>query len=105
MDLMPACTFHRVTGLLCPGCGGRRSVAALGRGDLGYALQCNLLIYPLGLFLFWLFYRLVRDEWSSSPPRSIDISHRAGWAICWSIAAFWILRNVPVWPFTLLAPG
>jgi hypothetical protein len=32
------------------------------------------------------------------------VSPRLGWAIGYGVIAFWILRNIPLWPFTLLAP-
>lgn len=28
----------------------------------------------------------------------------AGWSLLFLIVGFWVLRNIPVWPFTLLAP-
>ena len=104
MNLMPPCSFRIVTGLYCPGCGGRRSVAALGKGEFLTALRMNLLVYPLAIFLLWVMVQLLRSEWSQSKYHSADISARTGWVICWFVLAFWILRNIPIWPFTLLAP-
>lgn len=43
----PRCTFHQVTGLLCPGCGGLRATHALLHGDLRSAWQLNPLLVAL----------------------------------------------------------
>ena len=43
----PECPFHAWTGLLCPGCGGTRAIAALLRGDLMAAWQLNSLVVAL----------------------------------------------------------
>lgn len=43
----PACPFYRWTGLLCPGCGGTRAVAALAHGHLAEAVRWNGLIVAL----------------------------------------------------------
>lgn len=40
----PRCPFHAAFGLLCPGCGGTRAIAALLRGDLRQALALNPLV-------------------------------------------------------------
>lgn len=40
----PRCPVHALTGLLCPGCGGTRALAALLRGHVGEALGWNALV-------------------------------------------------------------
>jgi len=40
----PSCPFHTFTGLLCPGCGGTRALAALVAGRWGEAVHCNVLV-------------------------------------------------------------
>lgn len=104
MTLMPPCSFRLVTGWHCPGCGGRRSVAALGRGEILTALRMNLLIYPLALLLAGLFFQLVRNEWTCGVREPVDVSSRTAWLIAIAVVGFWVLRNVPYWPFRLLAP-
>jgi hypothetical protein len=34
----------------------------------------------------------------------LNVGAAGAWAILWIVVAFWILRNLPWWPFTLLAP-
>ncbi len=100
----PPCLFHATTGLYCPGCGGLRGLHALLHGHWLAALRFNFLAYGLGPLLG------VLGLWAWS-------RHGRGrpWATCWTkpwipwalgglVIGFGILRNVPVAPFTLLAP-
>ena len=63
----PVCPFHAVTGLLCPGCGGTRALAALLHGNLAEAVQDNALIVSLlplitGYLGFALYRHLRNDD-------------------------------------------
>ena len=48
----PPCPFHEVTGLLCPGCGATRALAALVHGNITAAMQWNGLFVVLLPVLF-----------------------------------------------------
>ena len=104
MNLMPPCYFHRYTSLHCPGCGGRRCVTAVGEGRFLDALHMNALVVLLVASAVFLLVRQVWREWRFGNGGMIDVSPRGGWLIAWGIIAVWVLRNVPTWPFTLLAP-
>jgi hypothetical protein len=59
----PRCTFHQVTGLLCPGCGGLRATHALLHGDLRSAWRLNPLfvaLLPVGAYIVsaWAIQRM-----------------------------------------------
>jgi len=62
-EFYPVCPIHAWTGLLCPGCGATRALAALLRGHLAEAWRHNALI--VGLAPFGLLYGafLVRRVW------------------------------------------
>jgi hypothetical protein len=46
---IPACNFHRLTGLPCPGCGGTRASLLLSRLDMFGAIEMNPLVAVLGI--------------------------------------------------------
>jgi hypothetical protein len=102
--LVPPCPFHEVLGLHCPGCGSGRALSALLRLDFAAAARSNIL--ALGVLPFVLF-GLVMDaarSWGLAPqPASMGyrwLPHVMLIVIVW----FWVFRNIPVWPFVLLAP-
>jgi hypothetical protein len=97
----PTCPFLYLTGYYCPGCGSLRAVHALAHGDLGTALDRNVLLVvavPVLIALFLVWTRRViqgRPFVRSAPPWVIQ-------GIFVLVAAFWVLRNVPA--FSWLAP-
>jgi len=101
----PGCLMHRVTGLHCPGCGMTRAAYATLHGDLPRAFRMNpvgMVLLPVGMMalalegLGW-----VRNR---PPPFRLNPGVKGAWALAWLMISFWVLRNIPVWPFTLLAP-
>jgi len=104
MNLMPPCLFHRLTHLYCPGCGGRRCVKMLSQGSVLEALHMNALVIWIGLGFVFVFIKQIHKEWRYGWSGNFEVSPRLGWAIACGVIAFWILRNIPLWPFTLLAP-
>jgi len=101
--LYPKCLFHLTTGLHCPGCGTTRCLHALLNGDPGRAFSFNPLFMvgvPL-VGLWWArgYLRRLRGDGPSKPLPT--------WAlrcIFVTILLYWVARNIPYEPFTLLAP-
>ncbi len=92
----PPCLFHVLTGLYCPGCGTGRGLHLLVHGDFAGALQMNSLMV---LTLPLLVYLIVRQSVTNKPVQS--------WVyrlITVIIFAYWLGRNIPTYPFTILAP-
>jgi hypothetical protein len=105
----PGCSFYRITGLYCPTCGMTRAAHHALHGRFRKAFSLNVL-WPaiilllgssLGVWFFWLvtgknpFHRLNRI-----------LKHYPAitWLILVPLFAFWIFRNIPVFPFSWLAP-
>ena len=100
----PSCPFHALTGLYCPGCGSGRALHQLLHGNLAAAWGLNpLLMIALPVLFYFSAVRLWAAPGRRRPP-GLNPSRRFYWAAFGMIAAFWILRNIPVYPFTLLAP-
>jgi hypothetical protein len=101
----PPCWLHRLTGWHCPGCGSTRALHAILHGDLPQALAFNpvfvLLVPAIGVGLLWR----GQERWRGRPPRTRPLlSGGLIVALAAALVAFGILRNVPGWPFELLAP-
>ena len=90
---LPRCMFHQMTGLYCPGCGATRALSAMLQGDVLASLHNNLLLFPLLALIAYLF---MKPQTTFKRPVAV--------AIIAIIVAFTVLRNIPVAPFTYLAP-
>jgi hypothetical protein len=104
----PKCMLHQTTGLHCPGCGLTRSVHAALNGRFEQAFAYNALAVVI---LPYLGVSLVRSLWSwlwGTPlrPSRLPAGVRKWMPLTIGVVMclFWVLRNIPVYPFTLLAP-
>lgn len=101
----PGCLLYKLTGLNCPGCGMTRAVHASLHGRLGEAFRLN----PVGMVLLpaaliGLGLELLGWVRGKALPLQFRAGGRCGWWIAGVLLVFWISRNIPAWPFTLLAP-
>ncbi len=84
----PACPIHRFTGLLCPGCGATRALAALLHGHVQDALHLNAffvcLIAPCALAYGLL--ALQRGRWLKPPAMF-------AWVFAVAALGFTVARN------------
>jgi hypothetical protein len=100
----PVCPLFKLTGILCPGCGLTRGFHALFHGDVLTALHFNALLPIFAFLIGFMFVSLVLIvirgrglSWRIFPPVSL-------YGFLFLAAAFFVLRNLPFYPFTLLAP-
>ena len=102
--LYPSCWVHALTGLYCPGCGGTRALHALLHGELRQAVDFNAMIVLLAPavlgWCFLLLYRALRYNRIRLP--AIPGRVLAGAVL--TAVAFAVLRNLPLGPFSVLAP-
>jgi hypothetical protein len=101
---LPRCPFLAATGLLCPGCGTLRALHALAGGHVAEALRLNplaVLSLPLvGFYAASEISRMIRVRRFPSP----RLPPWTGWLVLGLVVGFGVLRNLPLAPFTLLAP-
>lgn len=91
----PTCPTRALLGIDCPACGTLRGLHALTRGNVGDALDHNLLLVlavPIGAIIWWRWVRAAmgRPTSTMAPPR---------WApgVLIAVAAvFAIVRNLPI---------
>lgn len=100
----PTCPFLAVTGLYCPGCGTLRVVHQLLTGHPGAALGLNALFMVALPFLLYTYLRWAAERVAGvqlpaikAPPWSVRV-------VPVLIVAFGVARNIPIDPFTALAP-
>jgi hypothetical protein len=97
--------LHDLTGLHCPGCGMTRAAHATLQGRLVDAFRFN----PVGMTLLpvasvGLGIEALNWVRQKPLPFRMKIGARGAWFLVGIIIGFGILRNIPLWPFTLLAP-
>ncbi|MFG2338257.1 DUF2752 domain-containing protein [Streptomyces yangpuensis] len=90
----PVCPLLRLTGVLCPGCGGLRSAHAFAHGDLAAAFGSNALAV-VGYFVFAGFMALwlVRAFRGGPVPR-IVLRPAHAWAVGAVVLVFAVVRNL-----------
>lgn len=100
-SIYPGCTFHRLTGLNCPGCGSTRALYALLHGRWRVAAHDNILFLATLAVLILRAGWMAVNRWRKQPPISLVPSSAA---FVWLIVAiiFGVLRNLP--PFAFLSP-
>ena len=100
----PPCMFRTLTGLYCPGCGTRSALIQMAQGNIYAAFRLNPLTI-LALPTMVLF--TVSQALTAFTGRSL-IRLRLHPALIWTlfalIVAYWIMRNIPVYPFKWLQP-
>lgn len=100
----PSCPLRSLTGLFCPGCGTLRGLHQLLHGHLFTAFGFNpLMVLSLPFIGYaYLSYTVMALRGRSLPrffvpPVLIKM-------LFWVVVAFGVLRNIPAYPFSLLAP-
>lgn len=104
-SLFPACTFRAATGLWCPGCGLTRGFHQLFNGSLLSALQYNLFVPLVLVAVVAAWWSWVRTSWGRPAlrmPRRLVRPLAIGVPL--ALIVYGVLRNVPVAPFSALAP-
>ena len=100
------CPSNYLFGINCPGCGSQRAIHQLLHLDFAEALRYNALIvitlpFLIYIGLVWL-YNFVYEE---QVRIKIFYNNTFVWTLFIVIILYGVLRNIPVYPFTLLAPS
>lgn len=102
--LYPPCLFYALTGLHCPGCGTLRGLHQLLNGNLlaafGYNTYTMLALPVLG----YAYLAALLLSVSGKRLPTVFLPPALIWGLLAAVLAFWVLRNVPVYPLTVLAP-
>lgn len=99
------CPFHKLTGFYCPGCGSLRAIHHLLHGDVVIAFRLNPLMVLLLPFLGYSFFAYVMGNIRGRPVPPLVVPAIAIWVFLGVVLLFWGMRNIPTYPFSLLAPS
>jgi hypothetical protein len=103
--IFPHCPFNSITGLFCPGCGSQRAVSALLHGELLQALSFNiLLVFSMPLVLYSAMVSIANNFTKKQWQQKLFYSPLFVKVFLFVVIAFGVGRNIPLYPFTLLAP-
>ena len=102
-SLLPPCPFYALTGIWCAGCGSTRCLHALVHLDLPGAMAMNPLLVVSILPMLVLALHGA-GLWPAKLGGLVRLLARPiPWMVV--ITGYWIARNLPWYPFNLLAPG
>jgi len=103
--IFPPCPFLWLTGFYCPGCGSLRALHQLLHGKIAAALSLNpFALVSLPFLAYGAVSRAAFVIRGRYLPR-VFLPAWTIWALGCAIVLFGVLRNFPVYPFRLLAPG
>ena len=100
------CLFHIITGLYCPGCGAGRASYSILHGRFYMAFRYNPMYVTLLPFLgVYIVARLI--DWILTGGNHVDqkINQKILYVVLVIVVGFGIVRNIPIYPFTLLVPA
>lgn len=86
----PPCPVLEYAGVLCPGCGGLRSVHALTQAEVGTALGANVMVVLLAAVAVWCWLL-----WFARPLRRWSLPRATPWVVGGFLLVFTVARNLP----------
>lgn len=105
VHFLPKCPLYTSTGIYCPGCGSQRATHQLLQFNIIGVLQQNVL-YLIGLLIIGYHLSIIGINLFFKKDIYNYIYHpKTPIIILVFIIIFWILRNIPYYPFNLLAPS
>ena len=104
-QLFPKCIFHSVTGYHCPGCGSQRAIHSLMHLNFKGVISNNFLLLPAAFLIIYHYLHPVLNKKLKWKLQNIFYFKKTPWIIFGVVVLFWILRNLPWYPFTVLAPN
>lgn len=100
------CSFHQITGLQCPGCGGQRAFHFLLHGEILKSLRYNSLLWITIPILVYLYYSIVQAYGLNNKKYINHPFWGTRFVIIMFIllVVFFVIRNIPYYPFIYLSP-
>ncbi len=103
-SFFPKCIFHQATGLHCPGCGSQRAIHKILQGDFIEGLKHNILIFLLIIVIAYQITIYGLNHFMNKNHTNLLHRSMVTKIILILVISYWILRNIDIYPFTILAP-
>jgi len=103
-NLFPVCPLFTLTGFACPGCGLTRGFHALFHGDIVTAIDFNAMVPIWAVIIAWVFVSLLLLTVRGAGLKMWPTNPRFLWVMMIGMVIFGVLRNIPVYPLTILFP-
>lgn len=104
-EIFPRCLFNSLTGYYCPGCGSQRALHSMLHLDFAGVVSYNFLFIPGFLLIFYHYLHPVVNRLFYWKLPNIFYFKSTPWIILAVVVLFWIARNIPFYPFSVLAPN
>lgn len=104
-EIFPRCLFNSITGYYCPGCGSQRAIHSLLHFDFAGVVSYNFLFIPAFLLILYHYTHPVLNGFFSWKLPNIFYFKSTPWIIFCVVIIFWVMRNLPFYAFSVLAPG
>lgn len=102
--IFPKCLFHSLTGGYCPGCGSQRALHSLLHLNLAGVVGYNFLFLPAALFILYHYMHPLLNKAFRWKLPNLFYKKQTPWIVLIVVILFWIARNLPWYPFNVLAP-
>ncbi|MFD1063745.1 DUF2752 domain-containing protein [Winogradskyella litorisediminis] len=102
--IFPKCPFYVVTDFHCPGCGSQRAIHDLLHLRVLDALKHNVTLIIVVIVLLAKLYAIITTRYKKKYHYNLTYKPWFTYAIIVIVFLYWILRNIPIYPFTELAP-
>ena len=103
-SFFPQCPFYKYTKLYCPGCGSQRAMHDILQGHIISGIRHNYLWLLVAAVLLYQGVTFFRTHYFKPPKTNLLHNGKITRWILILVITFWILRNIPVFPFIELAP-
>lgn len=104
-EIFPRCLFNSITEYYCPGCGSQRAIHSLLHLNFAGVVCHNFLFIPAFLLIIYHFLHPIVNRYFNWKLPNILYFKSTPWIIFVLVIVFWIARNLPFYPFSVLAPG
>jgi len=101
----PKCPLYVTTGIYCPGCGSQRATHQLLQFNLFGVLQQNILYFAGLIIIAYHGIITVLNLYLKKNIYNYLYHPKTPIIILIIVIIYWILRNIPYYPFNMLAPN